>query len=238
MKVHQKPRSSSNSDDIFEFTFFLKSSPDYNTPVYLCKSEGFITRWSILSKPCNPENGWSFGYTAYVSEKSRDDGIKFFTASNNGLGMPYGTRASLAPPCCKAKSGDQITWEPCCHYSFWVSKFWMPKLVSHWSNWDSWSLCSASCGQGQQTRSRVCPDHRNCLGKSTETRTCKQSKCSRSEWTQWSEWSVCSASCDYGETSRTRTCSKALDGRSCEGSFRTPPPWTPRHLVDIKRFVF
>lgn len=37
-----------------------------------CQTEtSFITRWSILANPCDPDRGWKFGYTAYVSNKER-----------------------------------------------------------------------------------------------------------------------------------------------------------------------
>ena len=47
-----------------------------------------------------------------------------------------------------------------------------------WSDWSSWSPCSSSCGEGQETRTRTCtnpaPAHggKDCPGEAKETRAC------------------------------------------------------------------
>ena len=130
--------------------------------------------------------------------------------------MPWGTRLSLSLPCCKPKKGDQITFEPCCHYSFWVQKFWMPKLVSHWSEWGQWGQCSNSCGQGHRIRSRKCPadSTADCLGDATQTKSCNLTDCPKPTWSDWSSWSTCDKTCGYGEASRTREC---VNGRCTQG---------------------
>ena len=52
-----------------------------------------------------------------------------------------------------------------------------------WSTFTGWSDCSTPCGDGTQTRSRVCdnpePDHggKPCEGNSTQTRTCNEKHC-------------------------------------------------------------
>jgi hypothetical protein len=135
--------------------------------------------------------------------------------------MPYGTRASLTPPCCKGAAAHEVTFEPCCHYSFWIQKYFMPKLVSHWAEWGEWASCSATCGdKGHQIRKRNCPDSdsskrfRECLGEDQETRLCiDMPACEQSLWKEWGSWSECSTSCDYGQQQRNRTCSTGV----CKG---------------------
>ena len=49
--------------------------------------------------------------------------------------------------------------------------------------WSTWSSCSATCGQGAQSRSRTCRSLENsaecsdCTGDATETRICLMSSC-------------------------------------------------------------
>ena len=54
-------------------------------------------------------------------------------------------------------------------------------FVSAWGTWGVWSTCSAQCGQGQQTRSRICNGGiagvLGCLGSSTEQQSCQGFNC-------------------------------------------------------------
>lgn len=45
-----------------------------------------------------------------------------------------------------------------------------------WSEWNSWSSCSATCGFGSQTRTRYCLT-RNCQGPNFEANTCQVHDC-------------------------------------------------------------
>ncbi|XP_069465362.1 hemicentin-2 isoform X1 [Ambystoma mexicanum] len=52
-----------------------------------------------------------------------------------------------------------------------------------WTNWGSWSSCSASCGQGQRQRTRSCFDPppqyggKTCRGQNLETAACQEGPC-------------------------------------------------------------
>ena len=75
--------------------------------------------------------------------------------------------------------------------------------------WTEWSICSLTCGTGEQTRTRNCS--LNCDGVSSyelfETKTCNDFIC---QYTMWSEWSNCSLTCGSGEQTRTRNCQKTF----------------------------
>ncbi|XP_078312840.1 A disintegrin and metalloproteinase with thrombospondin motifs adt-1-like [Crassostrea virginica] len=89
-----------------------------------------------------------------------------------------------------------------------------------WSDWSSWSPCSNSCGEGQETRTRTCtnpaPEHggKDCPGEAKETRACIGCPAG-SSLTPWSAWGQCSVTCGPGgERTRSRGCSKTPAG-SC-----------------------
>ncbi|XP_060599197.1 properdin-like [Ruditapes philippinarum] len=99
-----------------------------------------------------------------------------------------------------------------------------------WGDWEQWSDCGATCGEGQRSRSRECifPDPANkganCSGVSTETETCNIQSCPETPvdgvWGEWGEWSACGATCGDSQRSRTRVCifsDPANPGADCIG---------------------
>ncbi|XP_066915971.1 coadhesin-like [Clytia hemisphaerica] len=108
------------------------------------------------------------------------------------------------------------------------------KTVKHkmvngsWSQWGAWSSCSVTCGQGNQTRQRVCdnptPAHggNNCNGDSEEIKICDKGPCPvNGLWSQWEAWSSCSVTCGQGNQTRQRFCDNptpAHGGNNCNGN--------------------
>ncbi|XP_039431526.2 semaphorin-5A [Culex pipiens pallens] len=88
-----------------------------------------------------------------------------------------------------------------------------------WSEWGSWSSCSASCGGGQQYRVRTC-DKSDCEGANKMARACNTQPC-KGEWGCWSDWSPCSVTCGLGTRTRSRQClsmsGNVIFGNDCEG---------------------
>ncbi|CAF1679281.1 unnamed protein product [Rotaria magnacalcarata] len=96
-----------------------------------------------------------------------------------------------------------------------------------WGVWSSYSDCTASCGTGTRTQTRLCLNQSNggqtCYGSATKTIPCSTNiSCPiNGQWTTWSSQSPCSATCGTGFTVRTRTCSQVIPtfgGVSCPGS--------------------
>lgn len=51
-----------------------------------------------------------------------------------------------------------------------------PDSVGPWLPWSQWSVCSVSCGGGQQSRSRLCSSP-PCSGLSRQSKTCNTQVC-------------------------------------------------------------
>lgn len=102
------------------------------------------------------------------------------------------------------------------------------EVHGNWARWQSWSICSKSCGGGDQSRMRTCtnppPLHggRQCLGRNKETRSCNRRPCPvDGNWADWKPWSSCSRSCAGGKQIRWRSCTNpqpSSGGSWCIGS--------------------
>ncbi|XP_066440797.1 SCO-spondin-like [Eleutherodactylus coqui] len=102
------------------------------------------------------------------------------------------------------------------------------RLDGDWGMWSSWTSCSASCGEGTQTRSRQCDNPvpqnhgHDCVGNHEQKRPCQVLNCLELDpWSEWSSWSPCSMTCGGGEQIRVRECrhqeceGKAIQSRMC-----------------------
>ncbi|XP_077052155.1 brain-specific angiogenesis inhibitor 2 isoform X21 [Siphateles boraxobius] len=97
--------------------------------------------------------------------------------------------------------------------------------------WSQWSMCSLTCGQGWQVRSRSCvssPYGTLCSGPLRESRLCNntatcpgepQHQAGGGNWGAWNHWSLCSKTCDSGWQRRFRMCEgTGIQGYPCDGS--------------------
>ncbi|KAM3858656.1 adhesion G protein-coupled receptor B2 [Diretmus argenteus] len=97
--------------------------------------------------------------------------------------------------------------------------------------WSQWSVCSLTCGQGWQVRTRSCvssPYGTLCSGALRETRMCNNTASCPGEpgitgsvegqWLDWGPWSRCSVTCNTGTQQRQRRCSASVHGwAECKG---------------------
>uniref|UniRef100_A0AAQ4QSS8 Adhesion G protein-coupled receptor B1a n=1 Tax=Gasterosteus aculeatus aculeatus TaxID=481459 RepID=A0AAQ4QSS8_GASAC len=89
--------------------------------------------------------------------------------------------------------------------------------------WSAWSVCSATCGEGWQSRTRFCVSSSystQCSGPLREQRPCNNSAVCpvHGAWDEWSPWSLCSSTCGRGFRARTRTCAPPqFGGDACDG---------------------
>ncbi|XP_078146442.1 brain-specific angiogenesis inhibitor 2 isoform X2 [Centroberyx gerrardi] len=89
--------------------------------------------------------------------------------------------------------------------------------------WSQWSVCSLTCGQGWQVRTRSCvssPYGTLCSGALRETRMCNNTaSCPvEGQWLDWAPWSRCSVTCNTGTQLRQRRCSASVHGwAECKG---------------------
>ncbi|XP_052325703.1 adhesion G protein-coupled receptor B2-like isoform X4 [Oncorhynchus keta] len=95
--------------------------------------------------------------------------------------------------------------------------------------WSQWSVCSLTCGQGWQVRTRSCvssPYGTLCSGALRETRMCNNTATCPGDpalssvhglWEEWSSWSLCSVTCGRGSRTRTRNCESGGGAKLCGG---------------------
>lgn len=100
-----------------------------------------------------------------------------------------------------------------------------------YSEWSDWGSCSASCGEGKQSRTRTCTKPlpgaygKTCLdqelGPESEEVVCKIKECPiDGGFTSWSLFGVCDKTCGGGVKKRSRSCknpSPQYGGKDCEG---------------------
>ncbi|XP_053325662.1 hemicentin-1 [Spea bombifrons] len=163
------------------------------------------------NKPCPVDGNWSAWSSWEDCSKSCGTGKKTRTRVCDNPSPQEGGKA------CEGDAVDEAVCniEPCPVHGLWSS--WLP-----------WGPCSKTCGQGTQTRVRLCNnpppsfDGLYCEGQDTQMQVCSDQNCPvDGKWSIWSSWTPCSLSCGGGLRQRTRECSNPAPqngGHSCEGN--------------------
>ncbi|GAU98091.1 hypothetical protein RvY_09282-2 [Ramazzottius varieornatus] len=91
------------------------------------------------------------------------------------------------------------------------------------SPWSDWTECSATCGTGIRTRTRMYKDsmaEKFCSEPLMEKEECSAGDCQTPspgcEVTNWSNWSPCSVTCGRGTSARRRQYLRPRDATSCQ----------------------
>lgn len=97
--------------------------------------------------------------------------------------------------------------------------------------WTSWSNCSATCGGGQQTRSRNITHHRGCTGPLLETVSCATQLCHKPvdcEWESWNHWGSCDVCAGIRHRDRQIKTQGLYGGKVCDSGFAQETAKCPR----------
>ncbi|XP_030203878.1 adhesion G protein-coupled receptor B1 [Gadus morhua] len=98
-----------------------------------------------------------------------------------------------------------------------------PAVEAVVDEWSQWSVCSVTCGEGWQGRTRTCVTSiftTQCTGPLRENRPCNNSAVCPVDgaWDEWAPWSLCSSTCGRGFRERLRSCKQPEHGgEPCTG---------------------
>jgi len=112
-----------------------------------------------------------------------------------------------------------------------------------WSMWASWSLCSKTCGRGEQYRSRsiaraASEGGAGCAGVFEEYEECQEVDCPSNgrdcQLGPWTRWSDCSSTCQ-GHHSRARSIAVQAEngGKPCTGGLEEMRPCNEQQTCGI-----
>jgi hypothetical protein len=96
--------------------------------------------------------------------------------------------------------------------------------------WKAWSVCSATCGAGQHSRTReltklpsgsgsTCIENLEEVGPCEAIVPCSASAPVNCAWEEWSQWGACTKTCGFGSQTRTREVANPAQngGAPCSG---------------------
>ncbi|XP_065656244.1 SCO-spondin-like [Hydra vulgaris] len=173
----------------------------------LCKVDGGLSVWSKFSE-CSASCGDGIQSRQRTCSNPVPSG-----GGKNCVGVLSETQSCILSVC---KGNNSIC-------SDWYGRSCKANEVL--SEWSKFSACSASCGDGRQTRQRTCTNpsvgKKNCSGSLSETQNCNLGECQvDGGLSDWSPYSDCSVSCGQGIKKRVRTCTNPVPsggGKDCVG---------------------
>ncbi|KAI3355049.1 hypothetical protein L3Q82_017927, partial [Scortum barcoo] len=121
---------------------------------------------------CHVDGGWSQWGAWTECSLPCGGGVKFRRRQCDNPSPQSGGRGCLGV----AEQQKDCNIHSCTVVPLYLSVFLLPDSVGPWLPWSQWSVCSVSCGGGQQSRSRVCSSP-PCLGLSRQSKTCNTQVC-------------------------------------------------------------
>ncbi|XP_063394253.1 uncharacterized protein LOC134679285 [Cydia fagiglandana] len=151
-----------------------------------------------------------------------------------GKGKRYRLRRCDSPPPSTARhicTGYPLEYQKCEGDQCAIEAHVMYKVGALWGEWQSWTLCSETCGPGVRRRRRICEEKSRpqiagtwgtqCQGQYEELQVCNNEKCVLDGgWSGWGIWGPCSRTCGAGRRIRYRTCTRPVPaggGAPCQG---------------------
>ncbi|XP_060725777.1 adhesion G protein-coupled receptor B1 isoform X1 [Tachysurus vachellii] len=170
-------------------------------------------------RPCNPQP--CIGYSQYSSKAKVLSTLKYTGLEDTKLGKGRYSSRSQSLRSADSRKREDVEKSRAGQQS--------PQTDSPvGEEWSPWSVCSATCGEGWQSRTRFCVSasySTQCSGPLREQRPCNNSAVCpaaliavHGAWDEWSPWSLCSSTCGRGYRDRTRTCKPPqFGGDECVG---------------------
>ncbi|XP_013419109.1 A disintegrin and metalloproteinase with thrombospondin motifs adt-1 isoform X2 [Lingula anatina] len=134
-------------------------------------------------------------------------------------------RVGMGPLCPDGISSDGTCITPAVESNLSDQSPCNTQQCNIWGEWSSLRSCSVTCGNGTQSRTRVCEDIENnvqCSIRQTDVRSCNEGACPA--WTAWTPYGACSVTCGSGTQVRSRRCEEGVPGVDCPGSERESRP--------------
>ncbi|XP_026769612.1 adhesion G protein-coupled receptor B1 isoform X9 [Pangasianodon hypophthalmus] len=191
-------------------TRVCQSSPE---EAYLCA--GVLEE----GRPCNPQP--CIGYSQYSSKAKVLSTLKYTGLEDTKFGKGRYSSRSQSLRSADSRKREDVDKSRAGQQS--------PQTDSPvGEEWSPWSVCSATCGEGWQSRTRFCVSasySTQCSGPLREQRPCNNTAVCpaaliavHGAWDEWSPWSLCSSTCGRGYRDRTRTCKPPqFGGDECVG---------------------
>ena len=138
------------------------------------KGENFVDVINGMEAPL--QNDWQLPTSFCIGLPLLRSLPLYLTFSSNTQTVGLTGRATWFGPIltCSGSSTDTASCQGWLKYFYVIACFYaLFSVEGSWANWEVWTSCSTSCGQGTKSRSRVHSAGPPCSGSSTDTESCQ-----------------------------------------------------------------